>query len=132
MTPEECIGRALKGVGVPYGHWPYTAKLDGVAIGYRPRADDFGPSAGNRPMRVRVTYDLVVIRTRDALSEAEKARFALYNALRKAGWTLDALGPETYVAEQKRHYWPLSATRGFGVDADGQPYDLTAKEDDKG
>lgn len=132
MTPEESIGRALESVGVPCGHWPYTDRLDGVVIGYRPRADDFGQSAGNRPVRVQVTYDLVIIRTRDALKKAETTRFALYDALRKAGWRLGDLGPETYVAEQKRHYWPLSATRGFGLDANGQPYDLTAKEDDKG
>lgn len=129
MTPEESIERAVRQVGVPCGHWPYTERLTGVAIGWRPRMDSFSPCAGNRPLRVTVSYDLVVIRTRSAGTEAERTRYSLYRVLRESGWTIGSMGPETYVEEQKRHYWPLVAQRGFGLTADGQPYDLTCEEE---
>lgn len=125
MTPEQSLERAVRAAGIPYGHWPYTQRLEGVAVGYRPREDEFPVSGGGRPLRVRVSYDLVVIRVPGAVREAESARFALYQALRSAGWAITGMGPETYVAEQKRHYWPVTAVRGFGLDAQGQPYDLT-------
>lgn len=124
MTPEESMEQAVAALGVPYGHWPYTQGLDGIVIGYRPREDSLAVSGGNRPVRVRVSYDLVVVRTRSAKQvEAERVRFALYEALRAAGWAVTGTGPETYVAEQKRHYWPVTAERGFALNRDGQPVD---------
>ena len=124
MTPEESMEHAVAALGVPYGHWPYTQHLDGIVIGYRPREDSFAVSGSNRPVRVRVGYDLVVVRSRSAKqAEAERVRFALYEALRAAGWTVTGTGPETYVAEQKRHYWPVTAERGFTLDGNGQPAD---------
>ena len=129
MTPEQSIERAVRQVGVPCGHWPYTERLTGVAIGWRPKMDSFSPGAGNRPLRVQVSYDVVIIRTRSAGAEAERTRFALYRALRESGWAISSMGPETYIEEQKRHYWPLVASRGFALDADGQPYDLRYTEE---
>lgn len=124
MTPEESMERAVAALGVPYGHWPYTQGLDGIVIGYKPREDSLGVSGGNRPIRVRVSYDLVVVRPRMAMqAEAERVRFALYEALRAAGWAVTGTGPETYVAEQKRHYWPVTAERGFALEENGQPVD---------
>ena len=124
MTPEESMEHAVAAVGVPYGHWPYTQHLDGIVIGYRPREDSIAASGANRPVRVRVSYDLVIVRTRSAKqAEAERVRFALYEALRAAGWAVTGTGPETYVAEQKRHYWPVTAERGFAIDANAQPVD---------
>lgn len=124
MTPEESMEKAVATLCVPYGHWPYTQGLDGIVIGYRPREDSIAASGGNRPVRVRVSYDLVVVRTRSAKqAEAERVRFALYEALRAAGWAVTGTGPETYVAEQKRHYWPVTAERGFTLNRDGQPVD---------
>lgn len=132
MTPEESIAAALSVLDLPCGHWPYTERLEGLAIGYRPREDDFSPSASGRALRVRVSYDLVVVRTRDAQAEqAERTRFALYQALRTAGWTITGMGPETYVAEQRRHYWPVTASRNFRLTAQGQPEDMTNKKGDK-
>lgn len=136
MTPEESMEKALAPLGVPFGHWPYTAGMGGVVIGYRPREDSFPQSASGRTCRVRVSYDLVIVRarTREAQAKAERTRFALYKALRAAGWAITGTGPETYVDEQKRHYWPVTAERGFALDRDGQPLDARemrqAKEDE--
>lgn len=135
MTPEESMERAVAALGVPYGHWPYTQHLDGIVIGYRPREDSLAAPGGNRPVRVRVSYDLVVVRPRlSKQAESERVRFALYEALRAAGWTVTDTGPETYVAEQKRHYWPVTAERGFALNKAGQPVDARTwrlkKEDD--
>ena len=67
----------------------------------------------------------MIVRARSAKqAEAERVRFALYEALRAAGWAVTGTGPETYVAEQKRHYWPVTAERGFAIDANAQPVDV--------
>lgn len=129
MTPEQAIERAVRAAGLPCGHWPYTCAAS-VFIGWRP-AQDVMSSASNRPTRVRVRFDLVICHRRGADFEAETARFTLYRALENAGFTVEATGPETYTDATEMFYWPVTASRGFGLDAAMQPYDLLYnKEDD--
>lgn len=130
MTPEESIKRAVCATGLPCGHWPYT-KSASVFAGWRPARDAFDRASGRR-MRVAVRYDLVLCFKRGMEDEAERKRFALYGALNRAGWALEETGPEAYMEASEMFYWPLTVTRSFGLDQDGQPYDLTEKGDPDG
>lgn len=128
MTPEESLERVLRAAGLEGGHWPYTRSAD-VFAGWRPAEDSVPERPSGRRVRIRVTYDIVLCHRRGAQKKAEAARFALYRALETAGWTLCDTGPEVYTAQTEMFYWPVTAARGFGLDADGQPYDLTDRGD---
>lgn len=127
MTPEESIARAVENAGLPCGHWPYTRSAN-VFAGWRPARDAFDRVSGRR-MRTSVRYDLVLCFKRGMEDEAERKRFALYDALNRAGWALEDAGPEAYMEATEMFYWPVTVTRSFGLDAYGQPYDLTEKRD---
>ena len=124
MTPEQSMQAAMAETGLPGGHWPYTCAAD-VFVGWRPAGDRFTP-AGKGPVRVAVRYDIVLCARRGAqgTAQAEAARFALYGALRKHGFRLVDNGPEEYEPKTEMFYWPVTAEKGFGVDAIAQPYDV--------
>lgn len=126
MTPEQSIEAAVRAAIPASGHWPYTRDAD-VFCGWRP-AQDRTASASDRPTRCAVRYDLILCHKRGAEGDAERARFALYGALRAAGWRITDTGPEAYAAQTQMFYWPVTVERGFGLDADGQPYDLRRRE----
>ena len=122
MTPENSIENAVGAVGIPCGHWPYTKRAD-VFCGFKSVGDTFDRASGRR-LRVAVRYELVLCHKRGAEDEAERMRFALYEALNRAGWTLVDNGSEVYEEQTEMFYYPMTVSRGFGLDADGQPYDL--------
>lgn len=122
MTPEQAIARAVRAAGLPCGHWPYTCDANAF-IGWRPARDRMD-SASNRATRVRVQFDLILCHRRGAQLEAERARFLLYRALDDAGFTVEDTGPEAYTEATEMFYWPVTASRSFGLDAERTPYDL--------
>lgn len=124
MTPEDSIRQAVETACPACGHWPYTRSAD-VFCGWRPEGDRMSDAA-NRPVRCMVSYDLVLCYRRGAEHDAQRTRFALYDALRRAGWRIRDNGPEAYTDKTDMFYWPIVVERGFGMDDAGQPYDLRA------
>ncbi len=126
MTPEESIKRAATAACPDGGHWPYTEDAD-IFVGWRPAGDSY-ERASSRRTRVKVTYDIALCYKRGAQEAAEAARFALHRALDDAGWTIQDCGPEAYNAATEMFLWPVTAARSFGLDQNGQPYDLMSEE----
>lgn len=123
MTPEQDIARVITAVCPASGHWPYTQKAP-IYIGFRPGEETFKP-AGGRILRTDVRYDIVICAERGAAEGMEAMRYSLYAALTAAGWTIEGNpGPEAYDAAAGLFMWPLTAVKGFGIAADGQPYGL--------
>lgn len=125
MTPEKDIETIVRGVCPDSGHWPYTRESD-LLVGWKPAGDAIAQIASNRVVRVQVSYDLIIIGQRhgDMAAKMEKLRFDLYGALLAGGWKLDGPpGPETFDDRQQRFLWPISVTKGFMLDLQGQPAD---------
>lgn len=115
MTPEQNIKETLLAVCPNVGHWPLLRDA-GVYIGYRPSGD--APEwAGNRAIASQVSYDIVIYHRLGHAEEAEAMRYAVYAALRQAGWLLDArgAGPEVYISGGELFCWPLTVTRRFYI-----------------
>ena len=124
MSPEQDIRQALLTVCENVGHWPYT-KDAGIFVGYRPAEDDV-VWAGNNAIKVEISYDVVIYHRLGSAGEAEAMRFAVYAALRAAGWLHDGTpGPESYIANAELFAWPLTVAKRFYL-VDNQP--VTADE----
>lgn len=124
MSPEADIRQALATACPNAGHWPYTKDAD-VFAGYRP-AEDTIVWAGNAAIKAEVSYDVVIYHRLGAAEEAEAMRFAVYAALRAAGWLMTAAaGPESYIANAELFAWPFTVAKRFYL-LDGQP--VTADE----
>lgn len=124
MTPEKEIETIVRSVCPDSGHWPYTRKSD-LFVGWKPSGDTVLQMAGNRVVRMMVSYSLIVISRRSELAhDMEQLRYRLYSALLKEGWKLESPpGPETYDDRGQRFLWPIQVCKGFAIGEDGQPYD---------
>jgi len=121
MTPEKEMDAIVRSVCPDSGHWPYTRDSD-LYIGYRP-GPETATLASDRRVRMQVRYDIVICAQRSGLAlEMEALRYKLYAALLRAGWMIDGTpGPETYVAAHGLFLWPVTATKGFAMSAQGVP-----------
>jgi len=121
VTPEKDIERVIASVHAASGHWPYTRDAD-LYIGFRPAGEAL-TLASDRVVRTRVSYDIVIAAKRgDMAGRMEALRYKLYAALLRAGWMIDGTpGPETYVAAHGLFLWPVTATKGFAMSAQGVP-----------
>lgn len=132
MTPEKDIETIVRSVCTDCGHWPYTRASD-LFVGWKPAGDVIAQVASNRVVRMQVSYDLIVIGRRhgDTAYAMEKLRFDLYGALLAGGWKLDGPpGPETYDDRQQRFLWPISVSKGYMLDVQGQPADPKRGDDE--
>lgn len=121
MTPEQDIGRVIASVCEDSGHWPYTRDAE-LYIGFRPAGDGFS-FAGDRIIRAKVSYDVVICARRGAMAEKmEEMRYKLYDALLRGGWKFEGEpGPETYSDAHGLFMWPVTVSKGCVLGAGGLP-----------
>ena len=121
MTPEQDIERIIAAIHPDCGHWPFERDSD-LYVGWRAGEEAFTPVGSNNPVRAVIVYDVAIGYARQRIAEAERLRYALYQALKREGWKLrDNPGPETYIAKHDLRIWPFSVVKGFALDKDGMP-----------